>query len=55
MLKVAQRISPVALKAVVGAKADLIEQRKVESQEVVVCQSLSLSHSLYLTLHSVSD
>lgn len=41
MLKLAQRVSPVALKAVVGTKADLIEQRKVESQRVVVCQSLS--------------
>ena len=48
MLKLAQRVSPVALKAVVGTKADLMEERKVESQKVVVRQSLSLSLSLSL-------
>lgn len=58
MLKLAQRVSPVALKAVVGTKADLTEQRKVESQKVVVCQSLSLSiliPLIPLLLHSVPD
>ena len=37
MLKLAQRVSPVALKAVVGTKADLAEDREVDSQTVVVC------------------
>ena len=53
MLKLAQRVSPVALKAVVGTKADVVEERKVESKTVVVCciphpfhLSLSLSLSL---------
>ena len=36
MLKLAQRVSPVALKAVIGTKADLSEERKVASQDVVV-------------------
>ena len=50
MLKLAQRVSPVALKAVVGTKADLIEQRKVESQKVVVRH---MSLSLCLSLHFI--
>ena len=36
MLKLAQRVSPVALKSVVGTKADCTEERKVASEDVVV-------------------
>lgn len=46
MLKLAQRVSPVALKAVVGTKADLNDERKVASQDAVVSQPLSLFLSL---------
>ena len=57
MLKLAQRVSPVALKAVVGTKADLIEQRKVESQKVVVRHTLSPSINLSYNyvIYSVID
>ena len=41
-LEVAQRVSPVALRAIVGTKADLVEDRKVSSQEAVVRYRLDL-------------
>ena len=36
LLTVAQRVSPVALKAVVGTKADLQDSRQVTTQEALV-------------------
>jgi hypothetical protein len=36
LLEVAQRVSPVAMRAVVGTKADLLDNREVTTQEALV-------------------
>lgn len=37
LLAVAQRVSPVSLRAVVGTKADLQDSREITTQEALVC------------------
>lgn len=40
-IEMAQRVSPVALRALVGTKADLMNDRVVSSQESLVSQLLT--------------
>ena len=42
-LELAQRVSPTAMRAVVGTKADLHGKRKISSMDAVVCTQLGSS------------
>ena len=50
VLEQAQRVSPTAIRAVVGTKADLSEKREVATQEALVCPLLFL-----IFLHCISS